>query len=159
MVNYKQEILERIELGNETGLAHLIQNSMTVRRMLNGMTLIEPRVEFKLQTFFQGLKPILNEIPKKESTRKAIEIIQVTFDVFGFELSLEECAVLYELKELGKFRIKDDKLLADLETAWNDTPELRVGKAEFRQILKDLKNTKIIDLRRHAITLPDHLML
>lgn len=159
MNNFKEEILEQIDIRNKNGLSILLGSSMKHHRTLNSMDLAEPALEFKLQNFLKGLKPILNEIPQSKISDVAVQILKVTFDVFDYELSKEECFVLYALRDLGKFRMKDSKLLIDLEKQWEEYPEYRVDKEELKYILKELKNIKIIEFRRGAIILSEFLML
>lgn len=159
MSTLKEQIIERLEIKNEVGLSHLLTNCMVVHKMLNNMVLDNPVTEFKIPKFLQGIKPILNEVSKKEFMLNVVEIIKIVFDSFDYELSDEEIFILYSLRDLGRFKIKDSKLLSDLEKEYSQYPAYKVEKAEFKQILRELKNVGLIDLRRGAIMLSERVML
>ncbi len=159
MMNAKQEILEKLDIKNKAGLSQLLDNSTTIVRSLNQMTLPTPVMEFKISRFLKGLKPILNEVGHKEVGSVATQILKTTFAEFGLELSEQECFVLFQLRDLGKFRIKDSKLFSDLEKEWNINPEFKVEKAEFKYVLYELKSVKLIDIRRGSITLTEQIIV
>lgn len=159
MVNLKEEIIEQLELKNETHVSHLITNSFTTHKLLNNMLLEKPRTEFKIPKFLLGIKPIVNEIPKRDIMDKTVQLIVLVLEKIGIELSPEEAFVLYQLKDLGKFRLKDSKLFQDLEKEYSTHSAFRVEKSEFKQILIELKNVGLIELRKGSIMLSERVMI
>lgn len=120
--------------------------------MLNGMEIDNPVTEFKVQHFLRGLKPLVSEYKTKEAMDIIVSLIGIVLKQWGYEISKAECFVIYQLKDLGKFRIKDDKLFTQLQAEWSNFKEYTMDSEEYKQSLKDLKNIKFIDLRRGAIT-------
>lgn len=159
MSSMKQHILDKVAINNTTGLSQLLSQTMTTMRMLNNMPLPEPVVELKIHRFLKGLKPILSEVNNKQVGKQAVEIIQASFEAFGIELSPAECFVIFQLRDLGKFRIKDSKLYSDLEKEWGTHPELRIDKSQFKYTLYELKNIKVIDVRRGSVTLSEQIII
>jgi hypothetical protein len=155
----KEEILEQLQLKNEVGLSQLLQNCMTLHRMLNNIPLDNPVTEFKIPKFLLGIKPILNEVPKRDFTTTAIRIIKIVFDKFDYELSDKEILALYEIRGLGKFKKKDSVLLEELNKEYSGQADYTYEKYELRDILKELKNIGLIDFRRGAIMISDRVML
>jgi hypothetical protein len=155
--NAKLDIVEKVDIKNKSGLSQLLGSSIKYIRMLNSMELTEPVIEFRLVFFLKGIKPILNEVPNKDVGISAVNIIQTTFDIFGYSLSEEECFLLYALKDMGKFKVKDSKLFSDLENEWGGYPQFKMEKQEFKHALNELKNIKIIDVRRGAVVVVDQV--
>ena len=151
-MDLKQIILDKIELKNTTALSQLITQNFRTQRMLNSMDLDNPATELRFQHFLRGLRQLVSEYKIKEGMDVMITIIETTFDAWGYEISRQECFLLYHLKDLGKFRIKDDKYFSQMEEQWATFKDYKMEKDEFKQSLKDLKNIKFIDLRRGAIT-------
>ena len=153
------EILGDIQLKNQAKFSKLLSQCMVLQRMLNSMDLDNPVYEFKIQKFFKELPPLLSEYPRKERMSLILELSQNIFKHFGYELSLSECFVLFELREIGKFRLKDDKFFATLDKSWQEYSDYRLDKDEFKYALKELKNIKLIDLRRGAIMMSPEVVL
>ncbi len=158
-MNYKQLILEEIDIKNTSGLSILIDNSTTVLRMLNSMELDNPVLEFRVPKFLKGLKALLNEVPANKIPEVVVHILQTCFKHLGIELTDQECFVLYQLRDLGKFRLKDAKLLQDLEKQFGQFPQYKVDKTELKHVLYELKAIKLIDVRRGSITLTEQITI
>lgn len=151
-MDLKQIILDQIEIKNTTALSQLLTQNLRTLRMLNGMEIENPVTEFKVQHFLRGLKPLVSEYKAKEGMDIIVSLIEIVLKQWGYEMSRPECFVIYQLKDLGKFRIKDDKLFTQLQSEWSQYKDYSMDSEEFKQSLKDLKNIKFIDLRRGAIT-------
>ena len=81
------------------------------------------------------------------------------FDEFDINVSPEEAFIIFNLKDLGKFRTKDKKLLNDLKGFWGTHKEYALEDSDFNETLRELKNVGLIDFRRGAITLPENLVI
>ena len=159
MIDIKSAVLEEVAIKNEVKLSHLLANSIKQIRMINNVMLGTPVLELKLQIFLKGIELVLSEVSKKEKMELILKIMVVTFSKIGFEISDKEAFVLYEIRDLGKFRLKDSKLFSDLEKSWNASPDYRVDKSEFKVIINELKNIKFIDTRRGSITLGESIII
>lgn len=159
MSNYQTDILERLDIKNKAALSHLLSQSLTTHRRLNSVDLAEPVSVFKMPAFLKGVNSLLTEVPKKMMPHKAVEILFTCFEIFGYDVSKQECFLLYNLRDLGKFRIKDQKLFTELEAQWGEFQEYRVEKSDFKVMLRELKNIKFIEMRRGAITLVEQVVL
>ena len=150
-MDIKEKILEKIELKSTVSLSQLITKNFKTERMLNSMELATPVTIFRIQHFLRGLSSIVSEFKKQEAMSAIVKIIQTVFEQWEYEFTEQECFVIYHLKDLGKFRLKDDKFYTQLENEWSTFSIYRMDKSEFEQSLKDLKNLKVIDLRRGTI--------
>ncbi len=159
MKNLKQDIVDQLMLSNEMQVSHLISNSFTVHKLLNNMAFQKPVTDFKIPKFLLGIKAVLNEVPKAQIMDKTIDLILLVLDQLDYEISREEAFVLYSLKDLGRFRMKDSKLFSDLESLYSTHPSYRLDKSDFKDVLKELKNVGLIELRRGAIMLSERLMI
>ncbi len=159
MIDIKTAVLEEIELKQENKLSHLYTNSLKSLGMLNNMKLDTPVLEFKLQIFLKGLESVINEVPKKEKMNTIVKIMQITFEKLGYEVEPNEAYVLYQIRDLGRFRLKDDKLWKDLEKSWGEHPQFRFEKSDYKVILNGLKNIRFIDTRRGSITLGENIII
>jgi len=158
MIYNKEEILENIELANKDALSKLIDNNVTILRTLNQMPLPEPIAEFKVMKFLKEMEPVLNQVAAKQKPTIASDIIRLTLEQFGVSLDEKESFVLFQLRDLGRFRIKDDKLFKDLEKQWGQFPSYRVEKSEFKYVLYELKKVGLIEIRRGTITLSEQIV-
>lgn len=150
-MDIKQAILDEVELKNVSALSQLITENLKNQRELNSMQLDKPVVEFRIQHFLRGLKPLVSEFKKTEAMDAITKIISTLLGQWEYDLSPQECFVLYHIRDLGKFRLKDDKLFAQLQTEWSVHKDYVIDKNELKQILKDFKNIKFIDYRKGTV--------
>lgn len=158
-MDLKEKILEKIEIKNEMALSTLLNKNLTLQRNLNSMTLEKPVVEFKIQHFLRGLDSIVSEMKKQDAMEAKMLIIQTLFENWDYSLSLPECFVIYQLRDLGKFRLKDDKFMQQLTPLWQSFPDYELDKTELKQSLKDLKNLKVLDYRKGTIIFVSSMIL
>lgn len=150
-MDIKAEILEVVPLKNVTGLSVLITENLKTQRELNSMELEKPVVELRIQHFLRGLRPLVSEYKKKEAMEAITKIISTLFGIWDYDFTESESFVLHHLRDMGKFRIKDDKLYAQLQSEWGEYKEYFLEKNEFKQVLKDFKNLKLLEYRKGTV--------
>ena len=158
-MNIKEKIIEQLEIKNTQALSVLLTESLTVHKMLNNRPLPSPATELKIGKFLKGIHLVFNDKAKQEKILSIITMIQIVFGEFDIELSQEEALVFYSLKDQGRFRVKDDKLYSQLCDEYGYIKDIQIDKSEFKDILKELKNVGLIDLRRGTVTLGERVML
>lgn len=158
-MNVKEHILERVQISNEKALSNLLVQNLKTQTRLNSQTLEKPIYELKIQHFLRSLTPLVGEFKKKEAMKKMVDIIACFFDYWDYELSAEECFMLYQLKDKGSFRLKDQTFFQELQKKWQEYPEYEVDESDFKQSLKDFKNLRLIELRRGSFTFSNLITL
>lgn len=159
VMNLKEKMIEKVALKNEKGLASLLIKNLSEQKNLNGMGLEQPVSELRIQHFLRGLAPLVSELNQKRAMEVKLLMIQTLFDHWDYSLSLVECFVIYNLKDLGRFRLKEDKLFNQLMEQWSSYPDYKVERSDLKQILKDLKNLKVIELRRGTVLFASSMIL
>ncbi len=147
------------DIGESKAVESLLAKSFVEHRRLNSTDLAQAQVEFRHIFFLNGLKEVVNHIPKKEKIPKIINLILLTFASVNFVLDEKEAFVLYHLRDLGKFRLKDEKLFHKLEESMHLHPEYKLELTELRNILKELKNIKLLNYRRGTTTINTSIMV
>ena len=150
-MDLKQNILDKVELKNTVGLSQLITRNIKTTSILNSIELDTPVTEIRIQHFLRGLKPLVSEFKQKQAMDAIVTVIETLFETWGYEFSRGECFLIYHLKDLGKFRLKDDKFFTQLEGEWKQHKDYVLDQSEFKQSLKDLKNLKFLEYRRGTI--------
>jgi hypothetical protein len=159
MSNIKLNILEKVELKSEKALSWLLDDCMNRRTVLNTMPGMENTFEFKYQKFLKGIDVALNGVPKSEVSQTAVKVLCAVFEEFEIDVTEPEAFIIYTIRDLGKFRTKDKKLLPELKGYWGTLKEYTLDDSEFAVTLRELKNVGLIDFRRGAITLPENFVV
>ena len=148
-----EQVLNGIVLKNEQKFMSHLNQCLTSIKRLNSMEVDHAVYELQIQKFLRGLGPLLSEFKNKDRMSIIINLIKNLFAFYEYELEPEECYILYHLKDLGKFRIKDDTLFNDLQKSWKEFPDYELEKSDFKDAVKGLKNVKLIDSRKGSITM------
>lgn len=110
-------------------------------------------IGFKIQDFFKGFSPFINHYGKDKKYKAGAEALGVIYDELGIELEPTQCFILFHLRELGKFRAKDSKLILELRPLWGQYKEFKMDDGEYAYALKDMMRKNVINFRRGNITL------
>jgi hypothetical protein len=124
---------------------------------------VDPRfhkVIFKLNDFFKGFSPFIHEYGKEKKYEAGVEALQKICDELGLEVDENECFVLFHLRDLGKFRMKESKLHQELKALWKKTyKDYEIGDVEFSRVLRNLRDEKLIKYRRGNMSLCQNIIL
>lgn len=142
----------------------LITNEKNFKRLVSkNFSLIKDSVKekgedladlhFKVLAFTKDLPACFNGIKRSELYLKAAEILYFMFNELSIEVEKEECFIFFHFRELGKFRMKEDKVFEELKSEWGIHRDYAMTRADFDYALRQLKNHGLIGLRRGAITL------
>lgn len=147
-----ENIIERINLKESEYLKNLLKNS--IKRFKED----KPDIYFGIVTFLQGSSTLRNgSYQNNNKYETELFAFKVVCDELGFALEDEECFVLFHLRNLGKFKIKEDKLLQELKTLWKEYPKYAMEDRELTYSLKELKKLKFISYRRSTIQISNGL--
>lgn len=110
---------------------------------------VHENVAFKLDAFFKGFSSFINEFGKDKKYEAGVEALSKICEELGIDMDKEECFILFHLRDLGKFRMKESKLLEELQTLWKSQyKEYAMIDQDFSHALKSLMRKKFIDYRR-----------
>jgi len=160
MKEIRELILERLDIEKKEKITRLLNNCIKIG--INAEKIehaTSDEVVFKMEQFFKGLPAALNEITKERKYAVTFHTIEVVLEELGLEIDQDECFILYHIRNLGKFRMKEDKLLAELKIEWKTHKEYAVDDVDFSRCLKRLMRAKIIDYRKRNLSLKQTLVL
>lgn len=111
-----------------------------------------PNVIFDMDRLFKGFSPFNNELGKNKKYLAGVETLMIVFDELGIEIEKEECFILFHIREIGKFRIKEAKLLEELQELWaHGYHDFKLEGGDFSYALKSLMRKKVMAYRRGSI--------
>lgn len=105
-------------------------------------------VVFRIQDFFKGFSPFINEFGKERKLNSGVHALYIILNELGLDVDKAECFLLFHLRDLGKFRMNEEKLKKDLKGLWGTYKEYALSDQDFSYTLKSLKRQKLIDYRK-----------
>ena len=78
---------------------------------------------------------------------------EIVAEQLGVELDKEECFILFHIRDIGKFRLKEAKLKSEMTILWREYKEYALCDQDFSYALKSLMKKKFIEYRRGSIQL------
>ena len=155
-----ENIVEKIGFVKKEDFRILLQKSIHISNdSSNSEDLENPNIIFKLDTFFKGFPTFINEFGKDKKYESGVHALQTIFDQLGVEIEKEDLFILFHVRELGKFRIREEKLFKELTELWQRYKDFRLEKQDFSYSLKELMRKKMIGYRRGNITLPQSILI
>jgi hypothetical protein len=109
---------------------------------------IHDNMAFLISEFFKGFSSFQNEYGKDKKYLAGVEALMAICEELGVDIDKEECFIMYHLRDLGKFRMKESKLFDELKIEWQRHKEFTLEKVDFSYALKSLMKKKFIDYRR-----------
>lgn len=113
----------------------------------------EENIIFHMDKFFKGFPPYLIEFGRAKKYESGVVALNVISDELGLELDKEECFILFHIRDIGKFRVKEIKLKQELTILWREYKEYALCDQDFSYALKSLMKKKFIEYRRGSIQL------
>lgn len=145
-----ESILENIPFEQKELFLTLLQKSIHIYRdPSEDLELENPNIIFKLDVFFKGFSPFNNELGKNRKYDAGVTALMLICEQLGVEITKEECFILFHIKDLGKFRLREDKLRGELEELWKGPyKDYKLEGHDFSYALKDLMRSKFINYRK-----------
>lgn len=155
-----ESILDKVEYPQRDKLESYLLKCMHISKDTPQSTYAtQENVLFKTSVFLKGFKPFENSLGKGHSYSAASKLLQVTLGELAVEIEPEEAFILYHLRDLGKFRLREDKLFAELEPLWIHYHQFKIEKEDFTYVLKQLMRAKLIEYRRGNLWLCPSLLI
>jgi len=108
-------------------------------------------VVFELSMFFKNFSPFISEFGKDKKYEAGVEALYLICDELGIELDKSECFILFHLRDQGKFKIKEAKLLSELEALWGQYKHYKLEGVDFSRALRNLRDERTIDYRKRTL--------
>jgi len=155
-----ENILSHIEFEKKDDFKLLLEKSIHVSTdSSNDELLKNPNIVFKMDAFFKGFPLFINEFGKDKKYEAGVHALMVILDQLGVEIEPQDCFILFHVRDLGKFRIREEKLLKELEELWSRHKDFKLEKNDFSYALKDLMRKKLIGYRRGNITMNPSVLI
>lgn len=155
-----ESILENSKFEKEEKFKELLQKSLKVADESTKSTYaIYDNIIFKIETFFKNFEAFQNEFGKDKKYLAGVHALRIITDELGFEFEDQELFVLYHLKDLGKFKIREQKLEQELVKPWNNHKEFKLEGSDLTYALKDLMRAKFIEYRRGLISTNSNVLV
>ena len=110
-------------------------------------------IVFKMDTFFQGFSSFQYEFGRDRNYEAGVEALSVIYEELGLKIDKEECFLLFHLRNLGKFRMKESTLHNELKVLWKQYKDYALDDQDFSYTLKSLMKNKLIDYRKGNLSL------
>lgn len=154
------QIIENIDFQNKQLFEQLLKKSIHKSNdSCVSSYAVHDNLVFKLDTFFKGLPPFDNEYGKNNKYLAGAHALNVVFEKLGFDLDANECFMLFHLRKLGRFRMKESNLHTDLKKLWSQHPEFTMDDLSFSYGIKNLMRSKIINYRKGNLTLNPSMII
>ena len=155
-----ENICEKIAFNRKDEFHKLLTKSIHVSNDSGKSTYaVHDNVIFKMNVFFKGFSPFHNEIAKGKSYEAGVHALSVIFEELAVEVEKEECFILFHIRNLGKFRLREDKLLKELKDKWHEYKAYTIPDQEFTRALKNMMRTGLIDYRKGNLHLKPSLLI
>ena len=155
-----EQILERVALAKKDGFTRTLNQSIVVSTDSGKRTeATHDNCTFKVHLFFDGLAKALNETPKINRMLAGVDILEIVLEELGFDSEREDAFLIYQLKDLGKFRITDKKFKDQMNALWGEHKDFILTDQEYSHTLKVLMRMGIIDYRRGNLSLKKEMLI
>lgn len=152
MLEVVAEIKEKITFTKKDAFAkHLNRCIEFINESEHGTAGNFSSVVFKMEDFFKGFSPFISEHGKNRKYESGVEALSLIFDELGVDVDKKECFVLFHIRSLGKFKIKETKLYDELKGLYGEYKEYKLEEKELSYALRSLMKKKFINYRKGNI--------
>jgi len=142
-------IVEKIPFERKELFRDLIVKSIHVSTDSNKSTYaVDENVIFKMGVFFAGFSHFNNELGRGNIYRAGVAALMVIFEELLVPVDKEECFILFHIRNLGKFRMREADLLKELKEVWPKYKEFEIEGQDFSRALKNLMRLNLIEYRK-----------
>ncbi len=153
-------ILERSNIENKEKLSLFLSRCIKASPNTARSTYSEhENVLFMTDVFFDELKKITNDVTNEKKFLLGVETLFITLEELGLPVEKQDAFIVYQLKDLGKFKIKDKKLLSDLKGLWGQYKEYTVEESDFMYTIKNLMRMGIVNYRKGNLNLKQSIVI
>jgi len=114
---------------------------------------------FSIDVFFKNFSPFINERGADKKYEAGVEALYLISEEIKLNLDESECFILFHLRDLGKFRIKQSKLYEELQKVWGQYKHYRLDEQDLSAALRVMRKNKIIEYRRGNLQLATSVII
>ena len=114
---------------------------------------------FNLDFFLKNFAPFINEHGKDKKYEAGVEALYLISEEIKLDLDESDCFILFHLRDLGKFRIKQSKLYEELQKAWSQYKHYRLDEQDFSKALRAMRKSKVIEYRKGNLQLASTIII
>lgn len=145
------EIFEKTQFSSHDKFDTLIKSTITRAIIENDRRPDMISISFKFGTLLAQLNPFASSTGKENTLKLGTETLLAITNALQFELEESEAFLLFQLRQVGKFRKKESDLHNELKKLWKQYPEYEMEDRDFSRSLKNLMREKFIEYRRGNI--------
>jgi hypothetical protein len=149
-----ENILDKLDYENKDKLSGLLYKTIEEVRVDEEDPY--PKVKeliIRLDLFFAGFSPWINTYGKDKKYESGIEVLCLICEELGIEIEKTEAFILFHLRDKGKFKMKETKLLDELRPIWGQYKHYKLEGPDFSYALKCLMRNKLIYYRKGNLQL------
>ena len=144
-----ENIVEKVDFSKKQLFGEFLARCISVSNDSTKSTYaIHDNMSFRLGEFYKGFVSFQNEYGKENKYLAGVDALMAICEELGVDIEKEECFILYHLRDLGKFRMKETKLFDELQKQWQKHKDFELDKQDFSYALRSLMKMKFIDYRR-----------
>lgn len=110
-------------------------------------------VMFRLDLFFKGFSAFINERGKDKKYEAGVEALYLICEELDINVDEKECFVLFHMRNLGKFKIRESKLYEELLREWQNYKHYKIDDDQFVHSLKNMMRKNLISYRKRNLQL------
>ncbi len=155
-----ENILSKVELENEEKLRIHLERSLRISTdTFKSTYATEDNIVFKVEVFFKTLQNVLTEFKADVRTTFGVNLLSLIFEELGMEIEPAECFILHHIRNLGKFRVRQDNLYKELQVEWKTFKGFEIEESDFSYTLKNLMRADLIEYRRKNILINKQIII
>lgn len=147
------DIFEKTDFSASDKFETLIKKSISQAIIENDRRPDLLSISFKFGTLLPELNNFAASKGKDKTLKLGTETLMIITNALQFDLEESEAFLLFQLRQLGKFRKKESDLHNELKKLWKQYPEYEMEDRDFSRSLKNLMREKFIEYRRGNIKL------
>lgn len=147
-------ILEKIDYPKKEKLSKVLVNSIEYFQITEKETTRTHRsILFRTDVFFKEFGVLAGAYDKGRKYEVVANALYVICDELDIRIDEKDCFILFHLRDLGKFKIREEKLLGELKKLWQQYSSFSLTDKEFSASLRDLRHSKMINYRKGSLSL------
>lgn len=155
-----QKIVDRSSIEKKEKFAEYLNKCIKITTDNGNSTYgVHHLVEFRTTLFFELLAKISNAIANDKKLLLGVETLKIVLEELGFEVEPEDAFILFYLRDLGKFKIKDVKLREQLKGIWPQYKEFALDDQSFAHAIKTMRRMGLIEYRKGSLTLNQNIVV
>ncbi|MBT7611311.1 MAG: hypothetical protein HN576_16240 [Bacteriovoracaceae bacterium] len=148
-----ENILEKIEYENKDKFSALLYKTIEEVRAGDDPYPLYKEILIRLDLLFAGFSPWINTYGKDKRYESGVEVLCLICEELGIEIEKSEAFILFHLRDKGKFKMKEKKLLDELKPIWGQYKHYKLEGPDFSYALKSLMRNKLINYRKGNLQL------